>query len=226
MRAHNLKDPNLATEKLLPQENNLSGLPDEAVSQRFEDLSWADYAIFWPGSWERAAADLLDPDFQSIGRWRKGALDPGTGAVYSEAGAGSAGAPLRSRFVFGWYFDSGHGTAGHNRLWTDPGTNVPYACPACRTSYSGRRDRKYPAFLRCGTSVRALRKTTQLLATELFDAQRVSNPAHSAKLVSFSDSRQDAARAPSASSAIITRTSGARYSSPPYAISRESGSPT
>ncbi len=38
-------------------------------------------------------------------------------------------------------------------------------------------------------------KTTQLLATELFDAQRVADTGREAKLVSFSDSRQDAARA-------------------------------
>jgi DEAD/DEAH box helicase domain-containing protein len=39
-------------------------------------------------------------------------------------------------------------------------------------------------------------KTTQLLATELFDAQRVANAADNApKLISFADSRQDAARA-------------------------------
>jgi len=38
-------------------------------------------------------------------------------------------------------------------------------------------------------------KTTQLLATELFDAQRIADTRREAKLVSFSDSRQDAARA-------------------------------
>jgi DEAD/DEAH box helicase domain-containing protein len=37
-------------------------------------------------------------------------------------------------------------------------------------------------------------KTTQLLATELFEAQRIANPMAAPKLVSFSDSRQDAAK--------------------------------
>ena len=48
--------------ELLPQEDNLAGLPDEAVSQRFEDLSWDNYAIFWPGSWSRSAETLMDRD--------------------------------------------------------------------------------------------------------------------------------------------------------------------
>src|SRR5262249_55574383 len=38
-------------------------------------------------------------------------------------------------------------------------------------------------------------KTTQLLATELFDLQRLTGDPEQARLVSFSDSRQDAARA-------------------------------
>lgn len=194
MRAQGIKDPNLATE-LLPQENNLSGLPDEAVSQRFEDLSWEHYAIFWPGSWERVADDLLDPDNLKIGRWRKSALDPGTGAIYLEAGIGQTPEAIRERLVLGWYFDIGEKKdAGHKRKWSDPGTNVPYACPACRTSYSGRRDKKWRLSplrnFRAGFA-----KTTQLLATELFDAQRVSNLKNPPKLVSFSDSRQDAAKA-------------------------------
>lgn len=34
--------------ELLPNDADLDGLPDSAVSQRFEDLSFSQYAVFWP----------------------------------------------------------------------------------------------------------------------------------------------------------------------------------
>ena len=77
--------------------------------------------------------------------------------------------------------------------WTSAGTNVPYACPNCRTSYSGRVNSRYRLSplrnFRAGFA-----KTTQLLATELFGILRLSSPDGVSKLVSFSDSRQDAAK--------------------------------
>lgn len=179
--------------ELLPQEDNLAGLPDEAVSQRFEELSWEDYAIFWPGQWSCSAETLLDRDHPDVGVWQKGALDPDTGALLTEKGADSAG-DVSQRLVRGWFFDRKGATAGHKRRWNEPGTHVPYACPACRTSYSGRKDKRFRL-----SPIRNFRagfgKTTQLLATELFDAQRISSSDGESKLVSFSDSRQDAAKA-------------------------------
>ncbi|HEY0467206.1 MAG TPA: hypothetical protein VGC79_23560, partial [Polyangiaceae bacterium] len=178
--------------ELLPQEANLAGLPDEAVSQRFEELSWEDYSVFWPASWSLSAEKLMDPDYLDMGAWRKGALDPETGGVLTEEGV--QGTEHSARMVEGWYFDMRGVSAGHKRRWSDAGTHVPYACPACRTSYSGRKDRRYRLSplrnFRAGFA-----KTTQLLATELFDAQRVTSADGESKLVSFSDSRQDAAKA-------------------------------
>src|SRR6185436_3198152 len=73
------------------------------------------------------------------------------------------------------------------------GTHVPYECPACGTSYEFRSDKFRLSPLR---NFRAgFGKTTQLLATELVSVLRLSNPQDSPKLVTFSDSRQDAARA-------------------------------
>ena len=177
--------------ELLPQEPRLEGLPDEAISQRFEELSWEDYAIFWPGSWNNEAKDLKDE--REKGQWRPGILERDTGGIVKKKKFDE------SRFdpdkhVRGWYFEKGGGTdAGHRRKWNSPGTNVPYACPNCRTSYSGRVDSRYRL-----SPLRNFRvgfaKTTQLLATELFDVQRLSNPSGGTKLVSFSDSRQDAAK--------------------------------
>jgi DEAD/DEAH box helicase domain-containing protein len=193
MRAKGAKDRNLYAE-LLPQEDNLAGLPDEAVSQRFEELSWEDYAVFWPGSWSLSAEKLMDRDHPEIGAWRKGGLDSETGAVLTEEGTNGAEDATAGRYLRGWIFDRRGTSGGHKRGWDDAGTHVPYACPSCRTSYSGRKDRRFRL-----SPLRDFRagfgKTTQLLATELFDAQRVSNPSGESKLVSFSDSRQDAAKA-------------------------------
>jgi predicted protein tyrosine phosphatase len=96
--------------------------------------------------------------------------------------------------VLGWYFD-GRSRANrelHGRKLDSAGTHVPYGCPACGTSYARRKKEMRLSPLR---NFRAgFGKTTQLLATELFDAQRNANPAAAPKLVSFSDSRQDAAK--------------------------------
>src|SRR5262249_44500441 len=77
----------------------------------------------------------------------------------------------------------------HGRMPADRGTAVPYACPKCGTDYAPRAARFRLSPLR---NFRAgFAKSTQLLATELFDALRLHQD--EAKLVSFSDSRQDAA---------------------------------
>ena len=178
--------------ELLPQEPRLEGLPDEAISQRFEELSWEDYAIFWPDSWDHEAKDLKDE--REKGQWRPGILERETGGIVKKRKFEESHFDP-DKHLKGWYYDKGQGTdAGHQRKWNFRGTNVPYACPNCRTSYSGRVEARYRL-----SPLRNFRvgfaKTTQLLATELFDVQRLSNPDGGAKLVSFSDSRQDAARA-------------------------------
>src|SRR5690606_36890826 len=70
--------------------------------------------------------------------------------------------------------------------------NVPYECPACETDNSPRRIEKSRLsplrHFRTGFA-----KTTQLLASDLFHLLKVHST--SPKLVSFSDSRQDAAKA-------------------------------
>jgi DEAD/DEAH box helicase domain-containing protein len=81
----------------------------------------------------------------------------------------------------------------HKRRGQDPGTAVPYECPSCGEDYFFR-DR--PHRLSPIRSFRAgFAKTTQLLATELFDLLGLEGQSGSPKLVSFSDSRQDAANA-------------------------------
>lgn len=166
--------------ELLPHEPKLDGLPDAAASQRFEELSYEQYAVFWPTNRESL------PD-----SWRRALLDRETGEVRKPADA-----RFRSRAagntIPGFLYERREGGDSHQRHGSDPETHVPFSCPKCGTDYSRRRVGRLSPIrnFRAGFG-----KTTQLLATELFDAQRVANPVDDAKLVSFSDSRQDAARA-------------------------------
>ena len=179
--------------ELLPHEPYLDGLPDKSASQRFEELSWEEYGLFWPRSVEDEEVQTEDDD---RGSWIIAALERATGGVLKVGnGPGRLGkqtAQEGDRFVLGRYYDRKHQQDRHKRSRGHAGTNVPYNCPKCGTSYS-RRSAEFRL-----SPIRSFRtgfgKTTQLLATELFDAQRLANTRDAAKLVSFFDSRQDAAK--------------------------------
>jgi DEAD/DEAH box helicase domain-containing protein len=177
--------------ELLPHEAQLDGLPDIAASQRFEELSFDQYAMFWPTNEEprdRPQDRTNDPFI-----WRESVLDQETGVVRKVADGRRGGVDLESG-LRGYLLERTAAQDRHRRKRSSPETHVPYACPKCGTDYSQRR--KGMGRLSPIRNFRAgFGKTTQLLATELFDAQRVANPQDAAKLVSFSDSRQDAARA-------------------------------
>lgn len=180
--------------ELLPYEPHLDGLPDKSASRRFEDLSWDQYGLFWP-KW--VSKDQIEQDPDDGGTWIAAALERATGGIKTVGN--NPGAKLKEsevrgddRLVLGRYYDRNKKADRHKRGRAHPGTNVPYACPNCGTSYSLRTDKYRLSPLR---NFRAgFGKTTQLLATELFDVQRVTSGEGSAKLVSFSDSRQDAAK--------------------------------
>lgn len=176
--------------ELLPFEPQLDGLPDAAASHRFEELSSEQYAIFWPTDREAAHRGQESPS--NLGAWRSASLEQETGVVRKRDGR--FGRAQSNSGLRGYLFERRNGQDSHKRWRNSSETHVPYACPACGTDYFRRRlgmGRLSPIRnFRAGFA-----KTTQLLATELFDAQRVANPAEDAKLVSFADSRQDAARA-------------------------------
>jgi DEAD/DEAH box helicase domain-containing protein len=167
--------------ELLPVEPDLEGLPDTATQQLFENLSAENFALFWPV--DRA------PDAPQVGNWRRAAFDPQTARIKPVAIGGAAS---EGHVVGHIYHRPATGKKDrHDRSSSDPGTAVPYECPACKTDYSGRG-----AHLRL-SPIRNFRtgfaKTTQLLATEAFGLLGVEG--NRPKLVSFSDSRQDAAKA-------------------------------
>jgi DEAD/DEAH box helicase domain-containing protein len=175
--------------ELLPTEADLDGLPDAAVSQRFEDLSFEQYALFWPTDKTSQPTVAIPGRGQSPEGWAPAHLDPTT-SVVRVIGPSTKVPDTNAR---GWLFTRTARQDRHRRTNDVRGTNVPYECPACETDYSPRRlegdTRLSPVrHFRTGFA-----KTTQLLASDLFHLLKLHTK--EPKLVSFSDSRQDAAKA-------------------------------
>ncbi len=176
--------------EILPNEADLDGLPDAAASQRFEDLSFDQYCLFWPTD-RTTQPPVYDAGSRQtpVDGWGPAHLDPATAVVRSTNPASKVAADN----VRGWIFTRASRQDRHKRTNQQRGTNVPYECPSCETDYSPRR-------IDGGTRLSPIRhfrtgfaKTTQLLASDLFHLLKLHSS--SPKLVSFSDSRQDAAKA-------------------------------
>ena len=182
--------------ELLPYEQALDGLPDNAASQRFEDQSFALYGVFWPHDREPLSDDEVASGGKKNAPWVRAFIERRTGGIRILQNSKKTAEQVKAdpNLLLGYFFDRKSGAVGerHNRNEKSAGTHVPYSCPACGTSY---RRRDPPHRLSPIRNFRAgFGKTTQLLATELFDAQRIANRDDAPKLVAFSDSRQDAAR--------------------------------
>ena len=159
--------------ELLPYEPQIDGLPDAAASQRFEELSHDQYAVFWPT--DSTTCALGREGAKNRDRWVPAWLERDTGVVRKRGGLKGVAATENS-IAGHLYAREETGKDFHERSQDDAETHVPYACPACSTDYSFRRrgmGRLSPVRnFRAGFA-----KTTQLLATELFDAQRVASTA-------------------------------------------------
>ena len=179
--------------ELLPHEPELDGLPDRASSQRFEEQTAQTYGLFWPVDREPFPVSEIR-DNPKLANWRVACLERATGGVRPVGGPREptrAEVEASPELVIGRFYERLPRKDKHGRNQDGKETHVPYACPACGTSY---KDRKLPYRLSTIRNFRAgFAKTTQLLSTELFESQRGSS-AKSPKLVSFSDSRQDAAQ--------------------------------
>jgi DEAD/DEAH box helicase domain-containing protein len=165
--------------ELLPYEARVERLPDEAPSPRFEELSFAEYCLFWPNDGSNPPR-IGDPRED----WGRAMLDPITGEVFGRSPLGTT--TNETGRILGYYFHLSDEGRRENEE-----SHVPAMCPRCGEDYSGRganQGRRSPLRnFRVGFA-----RTTQLLATELFSAQKVG--AAEPKLISFSDSRSDAAR--------------------------------
>ncbi|MFM0371097.1 DEAD/DEAH box helicase [Paraburkholderia aspalathi] len=161
--------------ELLTTAPNLEQLPEAAANTNFENLSYNQYAIFWPQSQEPKDGESSDEE------WNPAVLDT-RNAVVSPSGREST-TSLSGRLFF---LHTASGARGK------PGSASPRCCPACGTDYSRRR----PG-MGALSPLRSFRtgfaKSSQLLATELFSVLHATGK--TAKSVVFSDSRQDAARA-------------------------------
>jgi DEAD/DEAH box helicase domain-containing protein len=166
--------------ELLPAEPDLEGLPDSALQQMFEALTARDFALFWPS--------LKEPRPPLVGAWQEASYDAASGIVRRLGPGDSVSHGALRGYMY--YRGPKEGEDFHKRKWDSPGTAVPYVCPACGTDYHLRRTGRLSPIRNFRTG---FGKTTQLLATELFGFLRLDDTAP--KLVSFSDSRQDAARA-------------------------------
>lgn len=175
--------------ELLPTEAELDGLPDAAVSQRFEDLSFDQYCLFWPTDQVGMPAVADAGPGQSPESWAAAHIDPATAVLRVLGPTGVVPADN----IRGWLFTRLSRLDRHKRNNQHRGTNVPYECPACQTDYSPRRIESSARLSPIRHFRTGFAKSTQLLASELFHLLKLQSPAP--KLVSFSDSRQDAAKA-------------------------------
>lgn len=175
------------TIELLPHDPDPENLPEKAKSQLFEDLSSQDFAVFLPTVerfWPIGKEELSEENAQ--GKWRPAILDPITGSVRRFRETESSRPAIK-----GFLYNAPTGKDSWDRAPMDPGTAVPFQCPACGESYH-RRPKKGRS-----SPIRNFRvgfaKTTQLLASEFLEDMKRDDS--EAKLVSFADSRQDAATA-------------------------------
>ncbi|MDQ7251285.1 DEAD/DEAH box helicase [Dongia sedimenti] len=162
--------------ELLPASPDLESLPEAASDGNFEDLSYEEFAIFWPSRREPKHGDNAGES------WIAATLDTRNGVVTGTEG--SAPGVVKGRIF--------QLSRGQGRLdLRSPGSAGPNCCPACGADYAGR-SRKFRR-----SPIRNFRtgfaRSSQLVATEVFDLLHASG--NMAKAVVFSDSRQDAARA-------------------------------
>ena len=182
------QSPNI---ELLPNDPDADALPERAKVNLVEQRTADDYALFMPTInrfWPIGKQEPQDDD--ALGKWRPATYAPQTATIYPHAGGLDA-----SDAIPGFhYFVSGDGKITGNKLHGQinmqaPGTALPFECPACGISYKFGRGKASPLRgFRVGFA-----KTTQLLASALLSELQQTNEEE--RLISFSDSRQDAAKA-------------------------------
>jgi DEAD/DEAH box helicase domain-containing protein len=173
---------------LLPSSANLEALPFGASGTEFEDLTYDEYATFWPTTRPLPArSETLSGRDGSQPVWSEAYFDPYGARIWRARPNNTAvGGFVFRRSVIAAHKD------GRGRASSDRGSATPAACPACGTSYVLRSQGRSSPLRNFRTG---FAKTSQLLATELFELLHAPEPANSPKVIVFSDSRQDAARA-------------------------------
>lgn len=177
--------------ELLPNDPDTDQLPERSKALIVGDRSAVDYSLFMPTVDQRfwPYTDASPNSDDSQGEWRPAVFDPRTAIIYF------GGEKLHSKeLIQGWYYnvdsDLFKDTKRHKKP-SDPKTALPYQCPSCEISYKNKQFKFSPIRgFRVGFS-----KTTQLLASSLMGELYRSSNNEQEHFVTFSDSRQDAARA-------------------------------
>lgn len=164
--------------ELLPSAPDLGALPEAGGVGHYEQLSYEEFAVFWPSTKQPEAVGDNE-------KWELSHLDTNTGVV-----KGGLPATAEPGLVPGRLYHCAKPARSHKRVLSSPGTAGPDCCPACSVNYSPR---KKPRFSPIRSFRTGFNKTSQLLATEMFEVLHASGSL--AKAVAFSDSRQDAAKA-------------------------------
>lgn len=175
--------------ELLPTNPKLESLPFSASGTEFEDLTYNEYAIFWPTNRDQPEApEVSSKKDQSGSNWSRSRFDP-FGARVLPSVIGTHQPTDIPGFI---YQRSLNPTSKdmRGRTISDPGSAAPVACPCCGSSYLYRRKGRSSPIRNFRTG---FAKTSQLLATEMFELLHGAG-AGSPKAIVFSDSRQDAAR--------------------------------
>lgn len=174
--------------ELLPTTQKLEALPFAAAGTEFEDLSYEDYAIFWPTSRDRPEPpEVSGRKDRSQPSWIAARLDPFGARVLPPTG--EAAETDIEGLLYRRSLNSADKDA-RGRGPSDRGSASPVACPCCGTSYLLRRQGRSSPIRNFRTG---FAKTSQLLASELFELLHAGG-LESPKAIVFSDSRQDAAR--------------------------------
>ena len=192
-RNHLLEQEQDYVEELLPHEAETERLPDQPLAERFEDLSYEDYAIVWP----QDDNERPEEDSDNKERWKPIWLDPISGVLHSRPHPQGLWQP-------GYLFERERTSKNSGRTSkkkvrgldnTSPSSHRPCRCPRCKSDYAQRRGGSLGRLQY--SPIKSLRpgfsRTTQLLATEIYDVLARGKEG-SPKLVSFADSRQSAAR--------------------------------
>ncbi|CAI0725183.1 DEAD/DEAH box helicase [Serratia ficaria] len=177
--------------ELLPNDPDIEKLPEHAKSVMIERRSAEEYVLFMPTVdrfWPLGNEKLADDD--SFGKWREASYDPFTATITQPI---SLVKPLLKTDIAGWFYNVPVGDfippKREQSSSKSPGSSLPFQCPACGTSYKYGKGKQSP--------IRGFRvgfaKTTQLLASTLM--AELHKFGDQERLITFSDSRQDAAKA-------------------------------
>jgi DEAD/DEAH box helicase domain-containing protein len=179
--------------ELLPNDPDTESLPERAKINQIEQHSAETYVLFMPTVSRFSPLGSERPEeLEAQGIWIEAEFDPYLSTISTVKERTDF-----SQIIPGWLYqvnpdpkkfkaDKRH----KHSTWSDSGTALPFQCPACAESYKSR-SRGRPSPIR-GFRV-GFAKTTQLLASALMNELQRTHPME--RLVSFSDSRQDAAKA-------------------------------